>query len=209
MAPRHKHVTGCYSTISPAPAWTVQQARFVTPSLQAKMKNLPQGPPSDFAGLYFPVPTSAPRHYPLNAQAHEHDPFTGDRAELTLNARGAGAVIFAPTASLGCLGAACPQRSIYQMVWVPAPLRSAGEEDWAFPGAAETPPSPLNPRACMVSPPWQPCLGTFSFLLHPALAAGTRRFRWFLHGAGQGGERMAVNAPCSPTDKCFSPPSIT
>lgn len=62
------------------------------------MTKLPQGPTNRFAGLYFPVPTSAPRHYLLNA--HEHSSFAGDGAELTLNARGAGAEIFAPTASL-------------------------------------------------------------------------------------------------------------
>lgn len=122
-----------------------QQARFITPSLQAEMTNLPQGPTNRFAGLYFPVPTSAPCHYLLNAQAHEHSSFAGDGAELTLNARGAGAVIFAPTASLGHLGTAWPQSSIHQLLWVPAPLRSAGEKDWAFPGAPEAPHLPSIP----------------------------------------------------------------
>lgn len=185
-----------------------QQARFITPSLQAEMTNLPQGPTKRFAGLYFPVPTSAPCHYLLNAQAHEHSSFAGDGAELTLNARGAGAVIFAPTASLGHLGTAWPQSSIHQLLWVPTALRSAGAEDWAFPGAPEAPHLPSIPEPAWF-PPQYPCLGAFPFLMHPALAARTRRFHQFLHGAGQGDERTAVNAPRSPTDKCFAAPSIT
>lgn len=63
--------------------------------------------------------------------------------------------------TVGRLGTACPQSSIHQLLWVPAPLRSAGEEDWAFPGVPEAPHLPSVPEPAWF-PPLAPLPGSFS-----------------------------------------------